>query len=254
MNDISQVNRHTVAEIDGCPTAGTAIDWNQDIKFPLWFRKRTYIKTVSQFYHGERLTQMMCRRLIDDLSAGEAKEFVRSQLVDETRHEKIFKTYIERMGDIAPIEPALDAALRGSLEWRGSDLGSPLGLIISFHVVFEGGAVKLLERLSHCFPCPLFRDINRQIRADEARHIAFGVNFVRQNIGRLSAKERIAIYAHVGKIWRQCAETAAGRYTLPVAMVTQLGGNWVQENWQRQERVLRKIDLVTPEEAAMASP
>lgn len=221
----------------------TEINWDQKIRYPLWFRKRTYIKTVSQFYHGERLTQIMCHRLLTELSDPDAKIFVERQLSDEARHEEIFKTYVERMGEIAPIEPALEAALQGSLAWRGSEEGAALGLIICFHVVFERGAVNLLERLSRRFPCPLFRDISQQVKIDEGRHIAFGVNYVRDNISKISEEERLAIYSHVSELWRQCARSAMARYSLPVAMVTRLGGDWVERNWRHQDQLLRNIGL-----------
>ena len=43
------------------------IDWQLPIRTPIWFRRRTYIKAISQFYHGERATQRVCNRLLDDL-------------------------------------------------------------------------------------------------------------------------------------------------------------------------------------------
>ena len=225
------------------------IDWQLPIRYPFWFRKRTYVKTISQFYHGERATQQVCRRLISEIDNPTAKSFLKFQLADEEKHEAVFQRYIQSMGEIAPIEPAMKRALEGSLSWQGSKYGSSIGLIVSFHIVFESGALMLLERLVPRFPCPLFRAINAKVMADEARHIAFGLRFVRQHVAELSDEERRAIYAHVAQLWLECARAAQSRYSMPVAMVTRIGSNWLLENWQRQKKQLFKIGLITPDEA-----
>ena len=226
------------------------IDWQLPIRTPIWFRRRTYIKAISQFYHGERATQRVCNRLLDEIDDPMARQFLAYQLADEEKHEAVFTRYIQCLGDIAPFEPGLNDALEGSLAWQGSKLGSPIGLIISFHIVFEGGALLLLERLARRFPCPLFRRINAKVMADEARHVAFGYKFVRENLPKISHEERLAIFAHVARVWRNFAKASDGRYNLGIALVMRISSNWFDDNWQRQKNQLIKLGLVTDVEAA----
>ncbi len=225
------------------------IDWQLAVRYPFWFRRRTYVKTISQFYHGERATQRVCQRLLSEIEDPVTQAFLSYQLADEEKHEAVFARYIQRMGDIAPIEPAMARALEGSLAWRGSKFGSPIGLMVSFHIIFERGALMLMERLVERFPCPLFRAISAKISADEARHVAFGMKFIQQHIAKLADEERRAIYAYVAGLWLECAAEAESRYSVPVALVARIGSNWMLENWQNQKRHLIKIGLVDADEA-----
>tara|TARA_B100000315_G_scaffold65404_1_gene59367 strand:- start:2828 stop:3586 length:759 start_codon:yes stop_codon:yes gene_type:complete len=225
------------------------IDWDLPIRYPFWFRRSTYIRTISQIYHGERLTQRACQRLLTEVDDPLVSQFLACQLADEQKHEAVFARYINLMGDIAPIEPAIKDPLEGSLAWQGSKLGSPLGVMISFHIVFEGGAVTVLDRLGRSLPCPLFRAINTKVMADEARHNAFGTKYVRDQLPNLSNEERLEIFAHVARLWLDCAKATENRYSIPIALVTRLKSNYLAENWERQKLQLIKIGLVTADEA-----
>ena len=227
------------------------IDWDLPLRYPLWFRRSTYIKTISQIYHGERLTQLACRRLLSEIDDPLAQQFITHQLADEQKHEAVFARYIGMMGDIAPVEPAIENPLQGSLDWQGSTLGSPLGVMISFHIVFEGGALTVLERLARSLPCPLFRAINAKVIVDEARHNAFGTKYVRDHLPDISSEERLEIFAHVAGLWLDCAKITENRYSIPIALVTHLKSNYLAENWELQKFQLVKIGLVTASEATM---
>jgi hypothetical protein len=224
------------------------IDWNLPVKYPLWFRRRTYLKVISQFYHGECATQEVCRRLLGLIDDPAAQAFLSYQLSDEEKHAAVFARYIQRLGDIAPMESAMEKALDGSLTWQGSKYGQPIGLLVSFHIVFESGALLLLDNLVRRFPCPLFRSIIAKVVKDEARHIAFGLKYVQAHIAKVSKEERCAIYVHVAKLWGECARSAESRYTLPVALATRIGSNWLAQNWLRQKKQLIRIGLVTEDD------
>ena len=206
---------------------------------------------VHQNNHGERLTQRACRRLLDEISDPLAQRFISHQLADEQKHEAVFARYIERMGEIAPIEHAIEKPLEGSLAWQGSKLGSPLGVMISFHIVFEGGALVVLDRLVRSLPCPLFRAINAKVIADEARHNAFGIKYVRDHLPDITREERMEIFAHIAGLWLECVKITENRNSIPVALVTRLKSNFLAGNWQRQKLQLIKIGLVAAEEANM---
>jgi hypothetical protein len=75
-------------------------------------------------------------------------------------------------------------------------------------MVFEGGAVALIEKLVRRFPCPLFAALNARILIDEARHVAFGRDYLARRLPQMPADERIALYRWVRDLWyRAGAET-----------------------------------------------
>ena len=92
-------------------SAETDIDWDLPVKRPFWIHRKTYAKIVSQFYHGEIMTQRLCRRLLEELPEATDRQFIRGQLADEEKHERVYQTYIARIGEIHPMEPEMAAAL-----------------------------------------------------------------------------------------------------------------------------------------------
>ncbi|MDP6175646.1 MAG: ferritin-like domain-containing protein [Rhodospirillales bacterium] len=223
-------------------SAEQAVQWETKIVPPMFFRRRTYIRVVSQFYHGEMMVCRMLDGLIPQIGDARHRRFLELQMAEERRHAQVFKTYIERLGVVAPVEEALGRALEDSLAWKGA----PLGLIAAFHVVFEGGAVGLIEKLAARFPCPLFRQINARVLIDEARHVAFGINCLRQGLGGMEIGEREELYQWIKAVWARSAVESRRRYSWPVALVTRLGADWFDETWQRQERILRQALLPGP--------
>ena len=184
----------------------SAIDWREHVVPPWWLPRKTFIAMVSQLYHSEVAAMRMCRRLQRELPEPEAKRFLGIQHADELRHATAYRAYLERLGDIAPINEALATALEGGLAWSGSYHGA----VVAFNVVLEGEAVKLQQELSEMFPCPLFRQINARISHDEARHVAFGKIYLYDRLGTLPCDEKIAVYRWVKHLWHVCAASLSG--------------------------------------------
>jgi hypothetical protein len=227
-------------------TPATAIDWNLKIQYPFWFRKRTYRSLVSQFHHGEKAVMRMCDHLAPRLEGDAARRFVALQRRDEAKHAEVYGAYAMRLGGIQPMEDALASVLAESQDWPGS----AAGVILAFHMVFEGGAVALIEKLVRRFPCPLFAALNARILIDEARHVAFGRHYLAEHLPHMSADERIALYRWVQDLWYRAGAETRRRYTLPVAMVTRLGGDWLEAGWDRQAHLLIGIGLINEAERA----
>ena len=132
------------------------------------------------------------------------------------------------------------------LAWRGS-YHAP---VVAFHIVLEGEALDLLQACSKRFPCPLFRQINRRVSHDEARHIAFGKLFLRNRVRSLPLEERLEIYRWVRSLWRDCAAATRARYGLFGRFALRTGPAALEARWQRQSAALEEIGLIGPGEAA----
>ena len=214
---------------------------------PWWLPARHYVTVVSQLYHAERATLEMCARLAGELPEADAKQFLHTQMADETRHITAYAAYLARLGDIAPVDEAIATALEGARAWRGS----PLGTITAFHIVLEGEAVRLQNALAELFPCSLLRQINSRITRDEARHVAFGKIYLRDRLSILARDDRLAIYRWVKELWQLCARANTdGRRGRGVAII-QLGNRQLEERWLIQRCALIDIGLISPAELAL---
>ncbi len=218
----------------------TDIDWDQQIVLPRWLPKKVHLAAVSQLYHGEIVTERLCRRLLTELAEPQARNFLETQIADESRHVRVYEAYLRRLGDIAPMDPAVETAFQGGLSWPGAYHA----LIVASHVVLEGEALRLQQEFSHSFPCPLFRQINIMISRDEARHIAFGKVFLRAKLAAISHDERLAIYRWVKSLWSEVARATIGRYSGRSAVVMHVGKKLLNERWDRHRPVLEEIGLI----------
>ena len=72
-----------------------------------------------------------------------------------------------------------------------------------------GQAIGLLQDLSAYLSCPLFRRIMRKLTVDEARHLAFGKNFLSENLQNLSPEEKRDAYNWVKDLWIDGAVAAS---------------------------------------------
>ena len=146
------------------------IKWDQEPMLPTWISPKLYAAAVSQLYYGEIATIWACQRLLAELTGARVRQFLRAQINDEERHAETYLGYLRKLGDVAPMDESLATALAGTMTW----LGSYHGLIVAFHILLEGEALRLQQDLIKWFPCPLLSQINKKISRDEARHVAFG--------------------------------------------------------------------------------
>ena len=201
---------------------------------------------VSQLYHAEVAAMRMCRRLQHELPEPEAKRFLETQRIDELRHVEAYRAYLERLGDIAPINEAMATALEGGLAWTGSYHGAT----VAFHIVLEGEAVKLQQELSAMFPCPLFRQINARVALDEARHVAFGKIYLPDKLKALPWDERLAIYRWVKELWHVCADANHGCRGAGSAIIRP-GRHRLEERWLKRRQTLIDSGLISRREVAL---
>ncbi len=134
------------------------IDWSRRERLPLWISRRHAAIAISQLYHGEMATVRLCRRLLGQVEEPLLRRCLTLQIGDEARHAEAYRRYLERLGGVMPVEPALARAL--DLAGRGT-LGTA-GTVMAYHIVAEGEVLRLQERLAGFFPCPLLRQVSRR--------------------------------------------------------------------------------------------
>jgi hypothetical protein len=164
---------------------------------------------VSQLYYSEEAAIHVLGQMMQSLPGVEARQYVCTQAIDEARHAQVYRRYLERLGDIAPIDPGLHAVFDKALTWNGP----VLGLVVAMNLVMEHEALAQQKKRIATLPCPLFRQVNQAIIRDEARHAAFGVIYV-QNVGpKASPAERARILEWISGLWMLWSQANEGRYT-----------------------------------------
>ena len=127
-----------------------AIDWSLPILLPRLMRQRSYVSVLSQLYYSELATAEACRRLQDHPVDPVAHRFLAIQAADEMRHARVYQSYLQRLGEIAPIDAAVEAALEGALAWPGLAPGTAS----SWHLTWYSRARRSTcsESVRSCFP------------------------------------------------------------------------------------------------------
>jgi hypothetical protein len=164
---------------------------------PLWDdldekrrRRLNYLESawsLSQFLHGEQGSLLVCGQLVDCIPALEAKFYAASQTFDEARHVEVFERYLnEKLGGVRPIDRdlrfILDIALSSEL-WQMK--------CICMQILIEGLALGAFHTAYDSAYDPLIQQIVLRVIKDEARHVAFGVIMLREEIPTMSDAERV---------------------------------------------------------------
>lgn len=141
---------------------------------------------ISQLLHGEQAALQLTAQLVNCVPAADTKLFAGQQVVDECRHVEVFaKLLARKFGTVHPIAPNIKFLLDEMLstpDWHRKTIGMQL--------LFEGVAMAVITDIGRRTSNPLVREVMRAVARDEARHAAFGVLALREELGRLPAGER----------------------------------------------------------------
>ena len=145
----------------------------------------------SQILHGEQAAMMLAGQLTGTVDDLDARIFAAHQAQDEARHVAAIRGLVQRIGPIYPCGSVLEqnlTQLLGSPIWPKQVLGLQLFLearaLLSFreHLLFVRDDV--------------FRDVITRIERDEAHHVAFGVQYLKQGIDALSPDQRADVVTY----------------------------------------------------------
>ena len=140
---------------------------------------------LSNFLHGEQGALMVAAQLVNAVPHTDAKFYAATQTMDEARHVEVFARYIAKLDCVRPIAPALKGVLDSTLS-----TGNWLHKLVGMQIVVEGLALFAFRRMRQMTQEPLLKELLTYVSQDEARHHAFGVQYIAACVPQLSDRER----------------------------------------------------------------
>lgn len=142
---------------------------------------------VSQFLHGEQGALLVASQLASCAPTYNAKLYAASQTFDEARHVEAFNKYLQtRLKRSWPI----GASLKGLLDKILTDPRWDLKFI-GMQVVIEGLALAAFQASRETSNDPVYKQMIEYIIRDEARHVTFGINYLKDFVQTLSEEEQM---------------------------------------------------------------
>ncbi len=221
------------------------LDWSVDLVLPDGLRPAVYVDMVSQLHHAELVALDALARTHAELPAPEARAFLATQIVDEERHAEVYRTYLARLGDLRPIDPGLAEAFAAARAWRGP----AWALVVSLNVIMEHEALHQQHRRIATLPCPLFKQINQRIVADESRHAAFGILYLEHALPQVPADEKSEVLAWLRQLWTLWNAANRGRYHTDGEAVLRVDADELERRGRRVGAMLVDLGLATDDRA-----
>lgn len=154
-----------------------------------------------QIQYGELSALIGAQRILERTKSTAVKNFLSTQINDETRHLKWFGKLIDKLGCRAPVLPSIKLLNRSIVECESVE-----ALVVGLHIMIESMAhtfytegAKSFEDISASYN--VFKSYRSAkiiatdwlpnfIAKDESRHIAFGVLFLKSYVSELSSKKK----------------------------------------------------------------
>jgi hypothetical protein len=144
--------------------------------------------TLSQFLHGEQGALLCCGQLVDAVPNIEGKLYAATQVMDEARHVDVFHRYLKLLDRSYPIFEGLKNVLDAILEadsWQAKCVG--------MQIMVESLAMGTFRNMMIQAEDPILASIVRLTAQDEARHVAFGILTLSEEIPKMPEEDRIAL-------------------------------------------------------------
>jgi hypothetical protein len=141
--------------------------------------------TLSQFLHGEQGALLCCGQLVEAVPDIDGKLYAATQVIDEARHVEVFYRYIQRLDRVYPIDPALQTVINAILQadlWQMKCVG--------MQVIVEGLAMGSFKNMKKGTRDPLLKQIVELTAQDEARHVSYGLIYMRDELPKMPEDER----------------------------------------------------------------
>jgi hypothetical protein len=141
---------------------------------------------LSNFLHGERGALLATAQIVSCAPRTDQKLYASTQVQDEARHVEAYERYLrEKMNKTYPPSPHLVALLDAILEDSRWDIK-----FLGMQILVEGLALAAFGWIRRFANEPLIQKIVTRIQQDEARHVAFGVEALKEAYTCLTDSER----------------------------------------------------------------
>lgn len=141
---------------------------------------------ISQLLHGEQAALLLTAQIANGVNDMDTKLFAGQQVADECRHVEAFAKLLARKFEcIHPIDPNIKFLLDEMVEAKSWHFK-----IVGMQMLFEGVAMAVLTDIGTHTPNALIKDTMRYVARDEARHAAFGVLSMREELAKMTAEDR----------------------------------------------------------------
>ncbi len=143
---------------------------------------------LSQFMHGEQGALLCCGQLVNSVPDIEGKLYAATQVMDEARHVEVFHRYLGLLDRTYPIgeglKNVLDAILAADT-WQAKCVG--------MQIMVESLAMGSFRNMMIQAEDEILKSIVRLTAQDEARHVAFGVVSLSEEIPKMSEEDRVGL-------------------------------------------------------------
>jgi len=140
---------------------------------------------LSQFLHGEQGAMLCAGQLVEAVPDMDGKLYASTQVIDEARHVEVFHRYLKRLDRVYPIMPSLKALLNAVL---GAELWQMK--CVGMQVIAESLAMGSFKMMKEGTNDEVLKRIVELTAQDEARHVSFGLIYMKEELGRMDPAER----------------------------------------------------------------
>ena len=144
--------------------------------------------TLSQFLHGEQGALLCCGQLVNSVPNIEGKLYAATQVMDEARHVEVFHRYLGLLDRSYPIAAGLKNVLDAILA-----AGSWQAKCVGMQIMVESLAMGTFRNMMVQAEDPILQSIVRLTAQDEARHVAFGILSLSEEIPGMAEEDRIGL-------------------------------------------------------------
>jgi hypothetical protein len=149
------------------------IDWGMESTLSDDMQALGYELACTGTY-TEELGLLTCSRLVTELDDLPGRYALALQMTDEAKHSEVFTRYAHRAYSEPPPPPEGVQQIRRDLE----SIENPTALFL-VHTLLEGFAFDQFSYMRPAFAGDPLYDIYKYVIADEARHVAMGVDYLR---------------------------------------------------------------------------
>lgn len=190
--------------------------WGAAPAVPDGLAPAAYVDAVSQLFHVAKATLAIATGLGPTAAEPTLRALLGHLAADADRHAQAYRGYLERLGDVAPFDPALAGALTTTRSWTGPAWVQ----LAALAVVLEREHAPALRRAAPVAD-RLRRQIDLRVAADQARHAELGQLCADHGGAAAARDERRAAAAYLQIVrarWTDAvAQRTASRRSVPGA-------------------------------------